>query len=130
VLAGVTADALGVPAAIWLVCAVTFASGVVVAIRGAWHVGLLVGGLPAYGILMVWIHERTGSLPLMMLMHVSLTASTLILTPAGISGAPLLVYDAVSSAAWWVVVAVVAVIGHHDTVLRTPVGGENAPSRR
>jgi len=32
-LAGVTADALGVPAAIWLVAAVTFASGLVVATR-------------------------------------------------------------------------------------------------
>jgi MFS family permease len=32
-LAGVTADALGVPAAIWLVAAVTFASGAVVAAR-------------------------------------------------------------------------------------------------
>jgi MFS family permease len=32
-IAGVTADALGVPAAIWLVAAVTFASGTVVALR-------------------------------------------------------------------------------------------------
>jgi MFS family permease len=32
-LVGVTADALGVPAAIWLVTAVTFASGSVVALR-------------------------------------------------------------------------------------------------
>lgn len=32
-LAGVTADALGVPAAIWLVAAITFGSGAVVAIR-------------------------------------------------------------------------------------------------
>jgi MFS family permease len=32
-LAGVTADALGLPAAMWLVSALTFASGVVVAVR-------------------------------------------------------------------------------------------------
>jgi MFS family permease len=32
-LAGITADALGIDAAIWLVAAVTFASGVVVAVR-------------------------------------------------------------------------------------------------
>jgi MFS family permease len=32
-LAGVTADALGVPAAIWLVAGVTFASGLLVAVR-------------------------------------------------------------------------------------------------
>jgi len=32
-LAGATADALGVPTAIWLIAAVTFASGSVVALR-------------------------------------------------------------------------------------------------
>jgi hypothetical protein len=32
-LAGITADALGLPAAMWLVAALTFASGVVVAVR-------------------------------------------------------------------------------------------------
>lgn len=32
-LAGITADALGVSAAMWLVAAITFASGVVVAVR-------------------------------------------------------------------------------------------------
>jgi MFS family permease len=33
ILAGVTADALGLPAAMWIVAALTFASGVVVALR-------------------------------------------------------------------------------------------------
>jgi MFS family permease len=33
VLAGVTADALGLPSAMWLVAAITFGSGVVVAVR-------------------------------------------------------------------------------------------------
>ncbi|MBZ4152217.1 hypothetical protein JYG46_23505, partial [Escherichia fergusonii] len=32
-LAGVTADALGLPAAMWLVAGITFVSGVVVALR-------------------------------------------------------------------------------------------------
>ena len=32
-LAGITADAFGLPAAIWLVAALTFASGIVVAVR-------------------------------------------------------------------------------------------------
>lgn len=81
-------------------------------------VGFLVGGLPAFRILMVWVHERTGSLPLVMLMHASLTASTLILSPAGISGTPLLVYDLVSSGAWWLVVATVAAVGHRGQVMR------------
>jgi predicted MFS family arabinose efflux permease len=33
VLAGVTADAFGLPAAMWVIAALTFGSGVVVAIR-------------------------------------------------------------------------------------------------
>jgi uncharacterized protein len=107
------------------------ATGVVVgAVWGAWHfltnvllatgtsagqlpvatyligrsVGLLIGGLPAFRVLMVLVYERTGSLPVAMLMHVSLTASTLILGPLAISGANLLISDLVMSAAWWLVV--------------------------
>lgn len=37
--------------------------------------------LPAYRVLMVWVYDRTGSLPVVMLMHASLSASTLILQP-------------------------------------------------
>jgi membrane protease YdiL (CAAX protease family) len=70
---------------------------------------LLVGVLPAYRMLMVWVFDRTGSLLVAMLMHVSLTASTLILGPLAISGLPLLTYDFVLAAALWVVVAAVAV---------------------
>lgn len=88
-----------------------------VIVRG---VGLLVGGLPAYRVLMVWVYERTGSLLVAMLMHASLTASTLILQPLAISGEALLICDAASSAAWWVVVAAVAVIkGGHARLLRS-----------
>ncbi len=70
--------------------------------------GLLVGQLPAFRVLMVWVYDRTGSLLVAMLMHVSLTASTLILGPLAISGVRFLTYDLVLSAAMWVVVAVVA----------------------
>ena len=45
--------------------------------------------LPAYRVLMVWVYDRTGSLLVAMLMHASLTASTLILQPAGEQGRPL-----------------------------------------
>ncbi len=72
-------------------------------------VGLVVGGLVAYRILMVWVYDRTGSLLVAMLMHVSLTASTLILGPAAISGGPLVTYDLLLGAALWIVVAAVAV---------------------
>jgi membrane protease YdiL (CAAX protease family) len=72
---------------------------------------LLAGQLAAYRVLMVWVYDRTGSLLVAMLMHASLTACTLILGPLAISGAALLTYCLVSSAACWAVVAAVAVAG-------------------
>ncbi|MGE5553733.1 MAG: CPBP family intramembrane glutamic endopeptidase [Betaproteobacteria bacterium] len=71
--------------------------------------GFLVGQLPAFRILTVWVYDRTGSLLVAMLMHASLTASTLILAPLAISGVPLLIYGFVSAAVMWVIVAAVAV---------------------
>ena len=70
---------------------------------------LLVGVLPAYRVLMVWVYDRTGSLLVAMLMHASLTASTLILGPLAVSGVALLTWNLVLAAALWVVVAAVAV---------------------
>ena len=73
--------------------------------------GLLVGQLLAFRVLMVWVYDRTGSLLVAMLMHASLTSSTFILGPSAlaISGVALLIYGFVLAAAWWVVVAAVAV---------------------
>lgn len=71
--------------------------------------GDLVGVLPAFRILMLWVYDHTGSLLLAMLMHASLTASTMNVEPAGISGASLLIYDLVSAVAIWAIVVVVAV---------------------
>ena len=68
---------------------------------------VLVGQLPAYRVLMVWVYNRTESLLVAILMHTSLTASTFILGPAVISGTALLVYDIVLGGAWWVVIAAV-----------------------
>jgi hypothetical protein len=68
--------------------------------------------LPAYRVLMVWVYDRTEqSLLVAMLMHTSLTASTLILMPLAISGVPLVSYDLVLAGALWVVVGAVAVVG-------------------
>lgn len=69
---------------------------------------LLVGQLPAYRVLMVWVYDRTGSLLVAMLMHASLAACTFILGPSA-TGVALLTYGFVLAAAWWVVVAAVAV---------------------
>jgi membrane protease YdiL (CAAX protease family) len=68
--------------------------------------------LPAYRVLMVWVYDRSEeSLLVAMLMHTSLTASTLILMPLAISGVPLVTYDLVLAGALWVVVGAVAVVG-------------------
>jgi uncharacterized protein len=71
--------------------------------------GDLVGILPAFRVLMVWVYDRTGSLLVAMLMHAGLTASTMIVEPSGIGGGSLLIYDLVSAAAMWVVVAGVVI---------------------
>jgi len=65
------------------------------------------GALPAYRVLMVWVYDRTKSLLVAMLMHASLSSSTLILQPLA-TGMPYLTWNLVLAAALWVVVAVVA----------------------
>ncbi len=71
-------------------------------------VDLLIGQLPAFRVLMVWVYDRTGSLLVAMLMHASLSASMLILAPETVAGVPFLIYCVVSSAAAWVIVVAVA----------------------
>jgi membrane protease YdiL (CAAX protease family) len=72
-------------------------------------VGVFVGYLTAFRVLMVWLYDRTESIFLGMLMHVSITASLLTLNPLDISGAHLVAYSLALAGAVWVVVAVVAV---------------------
>ena len=67
--------------------------------------------LVAFRVLMVWVYDRTGSLLVAMLMHLSPTASSRILTPLGIVGVPLLTFDLVWAATLWVVVAAVVKSG-------------------
>jgi uncharacterized protein len=71
-------------------------------------VGVFAGYLTAFRVLMVWVYDRTESLLLAMLMHVSLTASLLVLSQIGISGANLLVFSFTFAAAVWVVVGAIA----------------------
>ncbi|MDD5593895.1 MAG: CPBP family glutamic-type intramembrane protease [Candidatus Margulisbacteria bacterium] len=70
--------------------------------------GLLIGQLPAYRILMVLVYDRTGSLLVAMLMHASLTACTLILQPTA-TGMALLLYGLAFTVLMWGLVAAVAV---------------------
>ena len=64
-------------------------------------------GLTGFRVLMVWVYDGTGSLLIGILMHVSLTASTLILQPL-VTGAPLVTLSLVLAAAPWAIVAAVA----------------------
>jgi hypothetical protein len=57
---------------------------------------------------MVWTYERTESLFVAILMHVSLTATTLILTPRT-TGLFLLVYGLAFAGAIWLAIAVLRV---------------------
>jgi membrane protease YdiL (CAAX protease family) len=67
-----------------------------------------VGALPAYRVLMVWVYDQTESLLVAMLMHASLSASTLILQPVA-TGMPFMTWNLVLAIALWLVVAAVAV---------------------
>jgi hypothetical protein len=57
---------------------------------------------------MVWVYDRTGSLLVAMLMHVSLTASTLILQPLDVTGMHVVTYDLILTAALWLLIAALA----------------------
>ena len=95
---------------------------------GAWHfplfsAGDLSGALPlalflpvqlftflsAYRVLMVWVYDRTGSLLVAIVMHASLTASTLILQPLDVAGMRALTYDLVLAAALWLFITALAI---------------------
>ena len=60
---------------------------------------------------MVWVYDCTKSLLVAMLMHASLTATTLIFMPQA-TGASLLSYDIVLAASLWLVIATAGLGGH------------------
>ncbi len=88
-----------------------FVTGLLVGFMwGAWHLPLfqeadsfsgalpltvllarLFSWLPAFRILLVWAHHRTQSLPVVMLMHASVSFVAITLAPEGLTGGPLLV---------------------------------------
>lgn len=67
-----------------------------------------VGVLPAYRVLMVWVLDRTESLLIVMLMHASLTASTLFIFKPSAIGEDLSIYYLVLTIALWGVYAAIA----------------------
>jgi len=78
---------------------------------------LLFTWLPAYRVLMVWVYDRTESLLVTILMHVSLVASNAILVlPLALAGVAGVTYDLVWAATLWVLVGAVALAnGGHLT---------------
>ncbi len=70
--------------------------------------------LPAFRVLMVWVYDRTGSLLIAILMHTSLVTFWTMLTPLTILGERLLVYYFVLAAAFWAVVAALALFDHRQ----------------
>ena len=71
-------------------------------------ISFLIGQLPPYRLLMVWVYENTGSLLVMMLMHFSLTACSIAFSPASMAGWQVFIYGlSVAFAMWFVAGAVV-----------------------
>jgi membrane protease YdiL (CAAX protease family) len=64
--------------------------------------------LPVYRILLVLVYDRAGSLPVIMLMHAFLSASTLIFQPSK-AGLVSFIWNFVLGIALWIVVAIIAV---------------------
>ena len=87
--------------------------------------GRLFSWTPAYRALMVWVYDRTESLPVAILMHASLTATQFILVPLDVSGAALLTYILLWAAALWIVVAAVTVVSGGQ-LSRQPIPGRMA----
>jgi membrane protease YdiL (CAAX protease family) len=71
--------------------------------------------LPAYRVLLVLAYDRTGSLPIVMMMHAFLSASTLILQPSS-SGEIALVWNLVLGVILWIIVAVLYITNCLHTV--------------
>ena len=81
--------------------------------------------LPAYRVLMVWVYDRTGSLLVTMLMHVSLAATSIILPPPAMSDMQSLISILVSAATWWLLAAAVAV-ANRNQLSRQPLRNQVA----
>jgi membrane protease YdiL (CAAX protease family) len=78
----------------------------------------LIGQLPPFRILMVWIYERTSSLLLMMVMHFSLTACSIAFSPTLMSGWQVFIYSLSIAAAIWLVAFIVTMANRKQFLQR------------
>jgi membrane protease YdiL (CAAX protease family) len=67
--------------------------------------------LPAVRVLLVWVHDRTQSLPVVMFMHAVVTFISIILAPEALTGARLLTSLLISAATMWLLLAAILVAG-------------------
>jgi len=65
--------------------------------------------LPAYRVLLVLVYDQTGSLPVIMLMHAFLSASTLIFKPSS-SGEIAFIWNLVLGIILWIIIAMIVMI--------------------
>jgi membrane protease YdiL (CAAX protease family) len=70
---------------------------------------MLFSWLPPLRVLLVWVHDRTLSLPVVMLMHAAVSFVTLTVRPEGLTGTRLLASLLVSPATMWLLLAAVGV---------------------
>ena len=66
---------------------------------------MLFSWLPPFRVLLVWVHYRTHSLPVVMLMHAAVSFVTLTVRPEGLTGTRLLASLLVSPATMWLLLA-------------------------
>jgi len=69
--------------------------------------GFLIGQLPPFRILMVWVYDRTGSLLISMIMHFSLTAVTVSFMPVSGIGTSIFILSFALSAVMWIFTGVI-----------------------
>jgi membrane protease YdiL (CAAX protease family) len=65
--------------------------------------------LPPFRVLLISIHERTRSLPVVMLMHSAVSFVSIVFAPQALSGARLLTSPLAAAATMWLLVAVVGI---------------------
>jgi hypothetical protein len=68
---------------------------------------MLFSWLPPFRVILVWVHDRTQSLPVVMLMHAAISFVTLTVRPEGLTGTHLLSSLLVSPVTMWLFLAAV-----------------------
>ncbi|ELR73714.1 hypothetical protein C900_02118 [Fulvivirga imtechensis AK7] len=74
--------------------------------------------LPAYRVLLVWVYDRTGSLPVIMLMHAFLSAGTIIFQPSS-SGEIAFVWNLTLGIVLCVIIALIFIISRSHASQKT-----------